>query len=148
MMETIMANQPITLGGEDTVLTQTFADQGDRERLTPTAIQAIRSLQGHWKLTNAETAALLGVSTSTWERALAGKPKTLSQDQMTRVSALVGVFKALHLLFVNDMADRWPKLRNRGPLFENLSPVELMLHGGIPQMLEVRRHVDALRGGI
>jgi hypothetical protein len=79
----------------------------------------------------------------------AGKwEQSLSQDQLTRVSAMVGVFKGLHLLFADDMADRWARLRNRGPLFENRTPVDAMIEGGIPTMLEVRRHVDALRGGL
>ncbi|MBV8755330.1 MAG: hypothetical protein JO328_20960 [Hyphomicrobiales bacterium] len=76
-----------------------------------------------------------------WEQAL-------SQDQLTRVSAVVGVFKGLHLLFANDMADRWGRLRNKGPLFDNRTPIETMIEGGIPAMLDVRRHVDALRGGL
>ncbi len=46
------------------------------------------------------------------------------------------------------MADRWPRLRNAGPLFGNLSPVEAMAERGIPGMVEIRRHVDALRGGL
>jgi hypothetical protein len=46
------------------------------------------------------------------------------------------------------MADRWPRLRNSGPLFENLSPVERMMEGGIPAMIEIRRYVDGLRGGL
>jgi hypothetical protein len=73
--------------------------------------------------------------------------KSLSQDQLTRVSALVGVFKGLHLLFADEMADRWMRLLNKGPLFENRTPIEAMMEGGIPTMLEVRRHVDALRAG-
>jgi len=73
---------------------------------------------------------------------------TLTQDQFTRVSAMVGVFKGLHLLFADSMADRWPRLSNRGPIFDRLSPVEAMMHGGIPRMLETRRYVDAVRGGL
>ncbi len=65
-----------------------------------------------------------------------------------RVSALIGVFKGLHLLFGDEMADRWPRLRNSGPLFGNLTPIEAMVQGGIPRMLDVRRYVDALRGGL
>jgi hypothetical protein len=61
---------------------------------------------------------------------------------------MVGIYKGLHLLFADDMADRWPKLGNKGPLFARLSPVESMVKGGIPQMLEVRRLVDAVRGGL
>lgn len=128
---------------------QTFARDADRERLTPAALEAVRRLVAAWKLTGEEAAALLGVSASTWDRIKAGTwRQALSQDQFTRVSALVGVFKGLHLLFADDMADRWPRLRNTGPLFHNLTPVEAMIEGGIPLMIEIRRHVDALRGGL
>lgn len=128
---------------------QTFSAEADRERLTATAIRAMRKVADHWKLKGHEASSLLGVSPSTWDRMNAGKwESSLSQDQLTRVSAIVGVFKGLHLLFADGMADRWVRLRNRGPLFENHSPIEVMIEGGIPAMLDVRRHVDALRGGL
>jgi uncharacterized protein (DUF2384 family) len=128
---------------------QTFADEGDRGRLSPVAIKAMKRIAQHWRLKGQESAALLGVSDSTWDRMAAGKwDQSLSQDQLTRVSAVVGVFKGLHLLFADDMANRWARLRNKGPLFENRTPVDAMIEGGIPTMLDVRRHVDALRGGL
>ena len=127
---------------------QNFADEGDRERLSPAALRAVVSLTETWALKGPEIAALLGVSPSTWDRMSAGKwDKSLSQDQLTRVSALVGVFKGLHLLFADAMADRWVRLSNKGPLFDNRTPIEAMIEGGIPIMLDVRRHVDALRAG-
>ena len=70
-----------------------------------------------------------------WEQAL-------SQDQLTRVSAVVGVYKGLHLLFADDMADRWPRLKNSGPLFQNLSPIAAMQQG-----LKTRREA-ALRPAV
>ena len=128
---------------------QTFADESDRARLTPAALEAVRNLAAAWKLTGDDAAALLGVSPSTWDRIRGGSWKqALSQDQLTRVSALVGIFKGLHLLFADGMADRWPRLPNAGPLFVNRDPVYAMVDGGIPVMLEVRRYVDALRGGL
>jgi|KBSMisStandDraft_5_1062788.scaffolds.fasta_scaffold716963_2 hypothetical protein len=128
---------------------QTFSDEKDRERLSPTALKAYRNLATEWKLGNAEAAALLGVSESTWDRIKADTWKqALSQDQLTRVSALVGVFKGLRLIFADGMADRWTRLRNSGPVFERRSPIETMIEGGIPVMLDVRRYVDAVRGGI
>jgi uncharacterized protein (DUF2384 family) len=131
------------------VFPQTFAEEHDRSRLSPTAINAMKRVAEHWKLRGQEVSALLGVSTSTWDRIAAGRwDKALSQDQLTRVSAVVGVFKGLHLLFADEMADRWARLRNRGPLFENRSPIDAMIEGGIPMMLDIRRHVDALRGGL
>ena len=128
---------------------QTFADESERARLTPAALEAVRNLAVAWKLTGDDAAALLGVSASTWDRIRSGSWKqALSQDQLTRVSALVGIFKALHLLFADGMADRWPRLLNAGPLFGNRDPVTTMVDGGIPVMLDVRRYVDALRGGL
>ena len=128
---------------------QNFAAESDRERLSPTAVRAIKKVAEQWGIKGAEVAALLGVSTSTWDRMSAGNWEgALSQDQLTRISAIVGLFKGLHLLFADEMADRWVRLRNRGPLFENRTPIEAMIEGGIPLMIDVRRHVDALRGGM
>lgn len=128
---------------------QDFSAEADRARLSRVALKAYKRLVEHWGLTGQQAAALLDVSTSTWERLKQeGKHKLLSQDQLTRISAMVGIYKALHLLFADDMADRWPKLDNKGPLFARMSPIDSMLKGGIPQMLEVRRYVDAVRGGL
>lgn len=128
---------------------QTFADEADRDRLSAVGLKAYRRLIAAWDLSGQQAAALLGVSLSTWERMKPeGQDKSLSQDQMTRISALVGIYKALHLLFADGMADRWPLLENKGPLFGHRSPIASMIEGGIPQMLEVRRYVDAVRGGL
>lgn len=131
------------------IFPQTFAAENDRERLTATAIRAIKKIADHWKLKGHEASSLLGVSPSTWDRMSAGTwESSFSQDQLTRVSAIVGVFKGLHLLFADGMADRWVRLPNKGPLFGDHSPIDVMIEGGIPMMLDVRRHVDALRGGL
>jgi hypothetical protein len=129
---------------------QTFADEDDRARLSAVAIKAFRRVGEAWGLTNAQSAALLGVSQSTWERIKRGARgvDTLSQDQLTRASALIGVFRALSLLFADAMAVHWPALPNRGPVYGGLTPLEAMIRGGIPVMLEVRRQLDAVRGGL
>jgi hypothetical protein len=128
---------------------QTFSGEDDRKRLTGVAVKAVLRLVGAWGGSNAEGAALFGVSPSTWDRIKAETWQgTLSQDQLTRASALIGVFKGLHLLFADSMADRWPRLLNRAPLFDRKSPIEAMIAGGIPHMIETRRYIDALRGGL
>ncbi len=128
---------------------QSFAGDDDRKRLTAAAVKAVLRLVQSWGSDNAEGAALLGVSTSTWDRMKAGTWNgTLNQDQLTRASALIGVFKGLHLLFADGMADRWPRLPNRGPIFASKSPIAAMIEGGIPRMLETRLYIDALRGGL
>lgn len=128
---------------------QDFSAEADRARLSKVALKAYKRLVDQWGLTGQHAAALLDVSTSTWERMKQdGKDKALSQDQLTRISAMVGIYKGLHLLFADGMADRWPRLANKGPLFAQMSPIESMMKGGIPQMLDVRRYVDAVRGGL
>lgn len=128
---------------------QTFSAEEDRRRLTAPAVKAVLRLIHAWDGSNAEGAALLGVSESTWDRMKGGKWEgVLSQDQLTRASALIGVFKGLHLLFADDMADRWPRLANRGPIFDRRSPIQAMIEGGIPRMIETRQYIDALRGGL
>jgi hypothetical protein len=130
------------------VAPQTFADEADRARFSATAIRAFLALAKPWSLSNAEASALIGVSASTFDRMKRGYRPALSQDQLTRVSALVGVYKGLHLLFVDETGDEWVRRENSGPLFDRRTPIESMIEGGIPRMLEVRRYIDAVRGGL
>ena len=127
---------------------QTFAAESDRVRVSEVALKGFLALMKAWSLSNAEASALLGVSASTLDRMKRGARPTLSQDQLTRVSALIGVYKGLHLLFADETADKWTRRPNRGPLFDRETPIHAMIEGGIPRMLEVRRYVDAVRGGL
>lgn len=108
--------------------------------------KALVRIAGHWNLTNEEAAALAGVNVRTWSRMKDGTFRgALNQDQMMRASLLVGLFKGLRLLFDGPLTDGWPKAANRG--FAGKTPVRLMIEGGIPAMVRMRSHIDALRGG-
>ena len=128
---------------------QSFAREADRVRLTPTGLNAYRALVMRWTLNDAQAATLLGVSGGTWRRMKTGVWEgVLTQDQFTRISALLSILDELHNLFGEPMADRWPTLINHGPIFDRRAPVDAMIHGGIPVMLDIRRHVGALRQGL
>jgi uncharacterized protein (DUF2384 family) len=127
---------------------QTFSSESDRARLSEVAIKAFLAVMKAWALSNAEASDLLGVSASSLDRMKRGNRPTLSQDQLTRVSALVGIYKGLHLLFSDSASDDWVRRPNRGPLFDRQTPIQSMIEGGIPRMLDVRRYVDAVRGGL
>lgn len=114
-----------------------------------------------WKLNNHAAAALVAVSPRTWSRMKQGagtkqgagvKGKAwsgrLSRDQLLRISALTGLYKALHLYFNDSLADRWVMLPNQGPLFGGRTPLAVMIEGGLPAILDIRTYVDALRGGV
>ena len=127
-----------------------LSDAATRERLTPSAVDGMVRIAAIWRLTGPEVCALLGdVSERTWFRMKKGEwSGTLSQDTLTRISALIGIFKGLRLLFSEPLSDEWVRLNNKGPLYGGWRPLDTMIEGGIPKMLEVRRHIDALRGGL
>ncbi|ANW00532.1 DUF2384 domain-containing protein [Bradyrhizobium icense] len=127
-----------------------LSDVSTRERLTPSAVDGMVRLAEIWRLTGPEVCALLGdVSERTWFRMKKGEwSGTLSQDTLTRISALIGIFKGLRLLFSEPLSDEWVRLHNKGRPYGGRRPLDTMIEGGIPKMLEVRRHIDALRGGL
>ncbi|KAA0972085.1 DUF2384 domain-containing protein [Aureimonas fodinaquatilis] len=116
---------------------------------TATAVKAVVRACAHWKLTNAQAAALFDVPIATWNRMKAGSfAGRLDRDKLTRASLIVGMFKALRLLFNRHMVTDWPTAPNTGPLFAGKSPVDFMISGGIPAMLRTRHYLDGLRGGL
>jgi hypothetical protein len=129
----------------------------DRDGLAPiherdrigTVVKAIVRIADAWDLTNAQAASLFDVPIATWSRMKAGSYRgVLDQDKVTRASLMVGIFKGLRILFNGPLTNGWPKLPNKGPQFNERSPVEVMIAGGIPSMMGVRQHIDALRGGM
>ena len=135
--------------------TLNLSDPAVRSRLTPAAVEGMVRLGDLWQLTTEETCLLLGdLSERSWFRmkthdALrSDRGLRLSQDMLTRISALVGIFKGLRLLFAEPLAAAWIRLPNRGALFGGRTPLSVAIERGIPGLLDIRAHVDALRGGL
>lgn len=120
----------------------------DPERVAAVVKGMVR-IASIWSMNNADAAALFDVPTATWSRMKAGTFKgNLDQDKMMRASLLVGIFKGLRLLFNGPLQNGWPMQANTGPAFGGQTPVQKMIAGGIPAMMAVRGHIDALRGGV
>ena len=120
---------------------------GDRDRVA-VVVKAIVRAADAWGLTNTEGAALFDVPTATWSRMKAGSYRgILDQDKLTRASLIIGLFNGLASLFNGPLAYGWPKAPNTGPVFDGKTPLEVMSAGGIPAMMKVRQHIDALRSG-
>jgi uncharacterized protein (DUF2384 family) len=125
-----------------------LADPGTRLRLTPAAIAAFFAIVEKWGLRNEDAMALLGGTSNGRYFELKKKHKrALSQDELTRISLLIGIFKALNILFNTRLANEWPSRPNSNPMFNNARPLELLMRGGVPGMISVRRLLDARRGG-
>jgi|SRR3954454_11572125 uncharacterized protein (DUF2384 family) len=113
------------------------------------AIKALDGVFRAWRVNTGSAATLSGVSQRTWTRMRTGAwSGALSQDQLMRASALIGLYKGLHLYFGDPLADRWVKMPNGGPLFEGRTPADYMQEGGLPAILETREYIDAVRGGV
>jgi Protein of unknown function (DUF2384) len=125
-----------------------------QEKLSPVAIRAFFRLASHWKLRDEDARGLIGgVSNGSFYQLKRGTTKTsnvktLDQDKLTRISLLVGIFKALNILYGTKLADAWVQLPNTNPIFGGETPLAYMLKGGVPSMLRVRQLLDARRGGL
>src|SRR5215470_16652936 len=119
-----------------------------QEKLSPAANRAFFSLAGHWKLRDEDSRSLLGgISNGSFYQLKRSPARTLDQDKLTRISLLVGIFKALNILHSTKLADAWVQLPNMNPIFAGESPLAYMRKGGLPAMMRVRQLLDARRGG-
>lgn len=112
------------------------------------ALKAYARVADAWSLSLKEAAALADMSQSTWKRARKpGFAGELTKDQLLRLSAVIGIYKALALYFSAPLAQEWFTRPNTGPLFNGMRPIDTAIDGGLPQILAVRSYLDALRGG-
>jgi hypothetical protein len=119
-----------------------------RERLSRAAIPAFFRLAEAWGLRDEAARQLLGgVSNGVFYQLKGGRKKTLDQDKLTRISLLLGIFRALNILYSRKLADAWVSLANANPMFGGEAPVVYMIKGGVPALSRVRQLLDARRGG-
>jgi hypothetical protein len=124
--------------------------RSERERLSPGALRAFFNLAARWQVRDEDARALLGGVSNGPYYELKKRPdaRTLDADTLLRVSYLVGIFKALHVLHSEALADEWVRLPNTNRIFGGRTPLAYMLQGGVPAMQTVRRLLDARRGGL
>jgi hypothetical protein len=125
-----------------------LGDRAARERLSRPALRAFFNIMGRWQVRDEDARALLGGVTNGPYYELKRRPdRVLDVDRLTRVSLLIGIFKALNVLYSEALADRWVHLPNTNRVFGGVSPLAYMLQGGLPAILNVRRLLDARRAG-
>lgn len=126
-----------------------LAAKAERERLSPSAIKAFLNIMAVWKVRDEDARALLGgISNGPFYEMKKKPERTLDADALTRASYLVGIFKALNILYSEKLADAWVQRRNSNRIFGGLTPLDFMIKGGLPAMQTVRRLLDARRGGV
>lgn len=108
----------------------------------------VATLLDHWQVSAPDQALLLGLSDqsrSTLARYRRGEPLADSADLLARAGHLLGIHKALRILFPHDrdLAYRWVAAPNRR--FGERAPLEIMKRG-FEGLLAVRRYLDFERG--
>jgi uncharacterized protein (DUF2384 family) len=125
-----------------------LADAATRARLSPAAIAAFFAIVEKWQLRNEDAMALLGgASHGRYFDLKKNRKGLLSQDELTRISLLIGIFKALNILFGPRLANQWTIRPNSNPMFNNAPPLQFLTRTGVPGMIGVRRLLDSRRGG-
>src|SRR5690606_30143957 len=109
------------------------------------------SARDKWNLTDEDVANLLGgIDTAAYQnmkrKAAEGKPLTMTQETVERLSLLLGIWKALQLMIPanrQDLAVSWFNKSNRSSMFANKSIKEFMLEKKtIDAMYEVKEYLD------
>ena len=122
--------------------------RAERERLSPSAIKAFFNIMQTWSVRDEDARALLGGMSNGRFYEMKKKPeRILDPDTLTRISYLVGIFKALNILHSEKLADAWMQRRNANRIFGGQTPLAYVIRGGLPAMQIVRRLLDARRAG-
>jgi hypothetical protein len=119
----------------------------DRGRVDSVALKAFFNLASEWGLTPADQLTLLGQpSRRTFYRWRSGEVAGLPADTLERISVLLGIYKALAILLpIKERAAGWVKRDNVA--FGGRSALDVMRQGRVDDLYQVRRYLDAWRGG-
>lgn len=123
-------------------------DPAVRRRLSAPALRTFFQIGRAWGLSAAEERALLGwPPASTYHKYKAGDAGVLSFDTLTRISLVLGIFKALQLLYIDSpFADRWMRMPNTNALLGGATPLAFVADNGLDGLFQIRRLLDARRG--
>jgi len=122
-----------------------FTSKRERERLSVAALKAFFNIVERWSIRDEDARELLGgVSNGPYyQMKKSQEGRTLSADELFRISYLIGIFKALNTLHAQDLADRWVRLANSNRIFSGQTPLEFMKKGGQRAMEIVRELLEA-----
>ena len=101
-----------------------LTDSATRKRLSPAAIEAVLKIADKWGLKSDDAMRLLGgISNGRYFDLKKRRKGVLTQDELTRISLLIGIFKALNILFSERLANQWVLRPNSNPMFKNQPPL-------------------------
>ena len=108
--------------------------------------RAAHNLFGKWELTDEQAATLLDMPVRSYRRWKAEGPRRISRDGRARLSNLMGIHKALRIIFTEPQRG-YAWIRTGNSAFAGASALDVMLGGELTDIMRVRRYLDAERGG-
>jgi hypothetical protein len=107
--------------------------------------RAFVNLAERWDITDEQAAVLMGdISVRTFRRWKVGDLGRAGVDTAARLSNLMGIHKALRLLF-NEPARGYAWIKRANDAFGGAAALEVMLGGNLTDLMRVRRYLDAMR---
>lgn len=108
--------------------------------------RAVLNLFRHWRVGDEQAAVILDLPRRTFARWKAEGPGRLGRDARARLSNLLGIHKALRILFREpERGYAWVRAPNAA--FGSRPALDVMLGGELTDLMRVRRYLDAERGG-
>lgn len=108
-------------------------------------LRACLNLFRLWEVSDLRAATLLDVPVRSYARWKAGGAARIDRDQRARLSNLMGIHKALRIIFREPTRGyAWIKAPNA--VFGGRSALDVMLGGELTDIMRVRRYLDAERG--
>ncbi len=99
-----------------------------------------------WSVTDEQAAILLDLPVRSYRRSKAGEICRFDRDRKARLSNLVGIHKALRIIFREPQRGyTWIQVPNAA--FADRTALEVMLGGELTDLMRVRRYLDSERGG-
>ena len=116
--------------------------------LDTVAWRALSNLTERFAFNETESLVLMGnMPRSTYYKGVKDQKVVLSRDQKERISYLLGIYKALRVLFVDsEQAMSWITRNNSLAPFNGKTPKEHLLEGSLVRLSETRRFLDYWRG--
>ena len=108
--------------------------------------RAVLNLFRLWGVAEDQAAVILDLAPRTYARWKTGAPGRIGRDGKARLSNLMGIHKALRLIFREPSRGyAWIKAANQA--FGGRSALDVMTGGELTDLMRVRRYLDAERGG-
>ncbi len=108
--------------------------------------RACLTLFDRWRLGDAQASVLLDLPPRSFARWKTGALGRIGRDQRSRLSNLMGIHKALRLIF-RDSTRVYEWIRLPNAVFGGRTALDVMLGGELTDLMRVRRYLDAERGG-